>query len=53
MRLLLDEASPSLMRGLLHEVSRWTKPGRLEKSLAAIAQDVGATERVHEWLKTA
>jgi hypothetical protein len=51
-RLLLEEASPSLMRGLLREVSRWTKPGRLEKSLAVIAKDVGATERVHEWLKT-
>ncbi len=51
-RRLLEEASPSLMRGLLRELSRWTKPGRVEKSLAAIAWDVGATERVDEWLKT-
>lgn len=51
-RVLLEEASPALMRGLLREVSRWTKPGRVEKSAAAIARDVGATERVHEWLKT-
>jgi transcriptional regulator with XRE-family HTH domain len=52
-RLLLEEASPTLMRGLLREVSRWTKPGKIEKGLAAIARDVGATERVHVWLKTA
>ena len=51
-RVLLEEASPALMRGLLREVRRWTKPGRGEKSAAAIALDVGATERVHEWLKT-
>lgn len=51
-RLLLEEASPALMRGLLREVTRWTKPGKIEKNLAAIARDVGATERIHEWLKT-
>ncbi len=52
-RLLFEEASPALQRGLLREVSRWTKPGQVEKSLATIARDVGATERVREWLKTA
>jgi transcriptional regulator with XRE-family HTH domain len=51
-RLLLEEAKPSLVRGLVNEVSRWTKPGKVEKNLAAIARDVGATERMHEWLKT-
>jgi transcriptional regulator with XRE-family HTH domain len=51
-RTLFAEARPSLVRGLLHEVSRWTKPGKLEKNLTAIAHEVGATERVAEWLKT-
>jgi transcriptional regulator with XRE-family HTH domain len=51
-RLLLEEAKPSLVRGLLSEVSRWTKPGKLEKNLDAIARDVGATEQIAEWLKT-
>ena len=50
--MLLEEAKPSLVRGLLSEVSRWTKPGKLEKNLVAIARDVGATERIAEWLKT-
>lgn len=50
-RRLLEEAGPALQRGLLREVSRWTKPGQVEKSLAAIAREVGATERVREWLK--
>lgn len=52
LRLLFEEASPALRRGLLREVSRWTKPGQVEKSLAAIARDVGATEQAGEWLKT-
>ncbi|NDP41838.1 MAG: helix-turn-helix domain-containing protein [Aromatoleum sp.] len=52
LRLLLEEASPSMRKGLLREVSRWSKPGKLEKNLATIARDVGATERAHEWFKT-
>ena len=51
-RVLLDEARPALVRGLLREISRWTKPGKVEKNLAAIAQVVGATERGQAWLKT-
>jgi len=51
-RTLLEEAKPSLIRGLLSQVRRWTKPGRIEKNLAAIAREVGATERINEWLKT-
>ena len=43
MRALLDEASPALLRGLLDEVRRWTKPGRAEKNLAAIAKALGTS----------
>jgi transcriptional regulator with XRE-family HTH domain len=50
LRLLLEEASPALIRGLLREVRRWTKPGILEQSLAALGRDVNATERVQQWL---
>lgn len=53
LRLLLDEASPTLMKGLIQEVSRWTKPGRIEKNLIAIARAAGATERFQEWLTSA
>src|SRR6266581_2414961 len=34
LRLLFEEAAPSLMRGLINELSQWTKPGRVEKNLA-------------------
>jgi transcriptional regulator with XRE-family HTH domain len=50
-RLLFDEAAPSLMRGLIAEVSRWSKPGRVEKNLRKLAHDIGTTERIEEWLK--
>ena len=52
LRSLLDEAPAALLRGLAEEAGRWTKPGRLEKSLARLAHDAGATRRIEEWLKT-
>jgi len=52
-RSLLEESKPSLVRGLLDEVSRWTKPGRVERNLAKIARTVGVTDRIDEWLTTA
>lgn len=36
-RTLLEEASPALLRGLVEEARRWTKPGRVERNLAQIA----------------
>lgn len=51
-RLLMEEASPTLMKGLVSEVSRWAKPGKVEKCLAAIAKELGVTDRVQEWLTT-
>ncbi|HEX5139524.1 MAG TPA: helix-turn-helix transcriptional regulator [Dehalococcoidia bacterium] len=41
MRALLEEATPALRRGLAEEAGRWTKPGRVEKNLAAIAKAIG------------
>lgn len=51
LRTLLDEATPALLRGLVKEASRWTKPGRVEKNLAALAREIGASRRVEEWLR--
>ena len=48
MRALLDEASPAMIRGLTEEVGRWTKPGRAEKNLAAIAKALGTTRKIHK-----
>lgn len=53
LRALLDEAAPELLRGLLGEAGKWTKPGRVEKNLEKIAHDVGATRRMATWLKNA
>jgi len=52
-RKLFEEVGSNLMRGLVSEVSRWSKPGKVEKSIAAIANIVGATERIPQWLTTA
>ena len=51
-RLLFEEAAPSLVRGLIGEVGRWSKPGRVEKNVAKLAHDIGATERIQEWIKS-
>jgi transcriptional regulator with XRE-family HTH domain len=53
LRALLDEVAPPLLRGLVKEASQWTKPGRVERNLAAIGREVGASRRIEEWLKTA
>ena len=52
LRALFDEAPPSLLRGLLVEAARWTKPGKLETNLRRLNQQVAATRRIDEWLKT-
>ncbi len=51
-RTLLDEATPALLQGLAQEVSRWTKPGRLEKNLGMIAKDIKPRRGISTWLKT-
>jgi hypothetical protein len=51
LRTLLDEATPSLLRGVVKEASQWTKPGRVEKNLAALAREIGASRRTEEWLR--
>jgi len=53
LRALLDEAAPALLRRLVGEAGKWTKPGRVEKNLQKIAHDIGATRRIANWLKTA
>jgi len=52
-RTLLDEGSPTLLKGLVKEAGQWTKPGRVEKNIAKISREVGSTKRMEDWLKTA
>ncbi len=51
LRALLEEAPEALVRGLIEEAARWTKPGKLEKNLRKLAAEVGASRSIHEWLK--
>lgn len=52
-RTLLEEASPALLQGLVQTISRWTKPGRIEKNLVMIANEIKSKRKVEEWLKSA
>jgi transcriptional regulator with XRE-family HTH domain len=40
---LLDEASPSLLGGLIETVGSWVKPGKVEKNVKRIAKHLGLT----------
>ena len=51
-RTLIDEAPPSVLDGLIKEVARWTKPGRVESNLTRIAREAKTTRRIEEWLHT-
>lgn len=53
LRALLDEASPTLLNGLVKEATRWTKPGRVEKNLVHIAREIGSVRRIKDWLTSA
>ena len=52
LRTLLEESPSALLRGLVDQVSRWTKPGKLEKNLDKIALAVGLPEGAGRWSKT-
>ena len=53
LRTLFDEAPAALMAGLVEEAARWTRPGKLEKNLHALAQTLSASRKVEEWLTRA
>ena len=53
LRALIDESSPALLAGLVSEVAGWSKPGRVEKNLVKLAEQVGASRKIDNWLKTA
>jgi transcriptional regulator with XRE-family HTH domain len=52
LRVLIDESSPALLRGLVREVGRWSKPGRVQKNLQKLAEQVGASKGIDHWLRT-
>jgi y4mF family transcriptional regulator len=50
---LLEEAPPGLLQGLIAQVGAWAKPGRVAKNVRKIAGAIGVRLRPAEWLKTA
>ena len=50
MRALLEEATPALLHGLVQEVARWSKRGRVERNLVRIADELGVSRKVEQWL---
>ena len=50
---LIEEAPASLLSGLIQEVGKWAKPGKVEKNLAKIAKQLGVTLRGEAWPKSA
>jgi len=51
-RVLLEEVPGEVMKGLVEDVGRWAKPGRVAKNFAAIAERLGM-RRMPGWLKNA
>jgi len=51
LRTLLEEAPRPLLEGLVQEVGKWAKPGKVVGNIAAIAAELGVSKRTREWLK--
>ena len=48
-RLLLEEAPRSLVEGLAQQVTRWARPGKVERNLDKIAVDLGVAATARKW----
>lgn len=53
LRVILEEMPVPMLKGLVQEVGRWARPGRVIESLRAIAEALGASREIKKWLKTA
>jgi len=50
---LLEEAPPALLRGLVAQVGTWSRPATVAKNLRKIAGETGVRLKVGHWLKSA
>lgn len=50
LRRLLEDSPPQLIRALVSQVSRWSRPGKVEKNLTALAKKLDVKAR-SEWTK--
>lgn len=53
LRGLLEEAPQALLKGLVEQVGKWTKPGKVEQNVVKLAGSLHVSERLHAWLTTA
>ena len=53
LRALLEEAPRPLLEGLLEQVGRWARPGKVAGNIRKIASELGVLHRTGTWLKTA
>jgi HTH-type transcriptional regulator/antitoxin HipB len=47
---LLEEAPAALLKGMVHDIERWTEPGRVTRNLLVIAESLGLSRRTKSWL---
>ena len=52
LRTLIGEAPEALLRGLLREAARWTRPGKLQGNIRKLAQALGVSRSIDAWFKT-
>jgi y4mF family transcriptional regulator len=50
---LLEEAPPALLRGLVAQVGTWSMPATVAKNLRKIAGEIGVRLKAGHWLKSA
>jgi HTH-type transcriptional regulator / antitoxin HipB len=50
---LLEEAPPGLLHGLIAQVGAWARPGLVARNIRKIAGAIGVRLKAAEWLKTA
>ena len=53
LRALLEESPRPLLEGLLEQVGRWARPGKVAGNIQRIAAELGVQRRTSTWLKTA
>jgi len=51
LRTLLEEAPRPLLEGLVREVGKWAKPGKVAGNVATIADELSVSQKTREWLK--
>ena len=53
LRGLLEEAPQTVIKGLIEQVGKWTKPGKVEQNVLKLAETLNVSKRVTGWLTSA